>query len=175
MKTKTITVLLILSLLFNIAFISGLGYRVFRKSHKEHSQQKEAPSRTRESLNLTEEQKAKLDEFRKMFSPKADQIRDRLVEERKVLVDLVTKEKIDSLEIENQLKQVGKFQMEMERKVVFQMISEKRIMNPEQREIFNRILTHRIMSRDSFGPRRPKPESGQPALVPGKSDSLKKR
>lgn len=138
MKNRKTTVALILSLIFNVAFLAALGYRLWEK--KEHAESiRRRPSQSNrqyrgEPLKLTEEQRELLRQVRKEFSPRIRLIRNSLTQERQLLVGLLLQDAPDSLQVEYRLSHIGKFQLDIEREIMHQMLKEKQILPPELRE-----------------------------------------
>ncbi len=147
MKKNKLFFGLILSLLFNIAFISSLGYHLWKRREGQKPpqhrvfQQKRFPH---ERMRLAPDQKAHLREIREKFPHRIWPMRRELAEERRALGKLLMEEKPDTVRIEKRLRRIGELQTEMEKEVVFQMLKEKNILNPEQRKQFFRIMERHL-------------------------------
>jgi Spy/CpxP family protein refolding chaperone len=68
-----------------------------------------------------------------------------LFEERNKLATLITAAKPDTQVIAAQLERIGKHQVELEKEVVQQILLEKDLLDPAQRELFIGGILHRMM------------------------------
>ena len=165
MKNRKIVLALILSLAFNVAFLGTLGYRSWKKGRfpRSHSYREREDRRYfHEKLKLAPEQKQHLEQIRKEFSPRIKPIRIDLIQRRRALANLLIEDMPDSLEIERQLRDIGKLQMDIEREVVHQLLREKDILPQEERERYLNMIARRMGSK--LGPsfrdsRKPKLDS----------------
>ncbi len=157
MKSRKILILLILSLAFNLAFVSTFAYRLLQKDRSVRNFQRRGHS-IRESiqnkLNLTEEQRRRREELHRELVDKIRKIRRELGKERRVLGDLILSENPDSALIEEKIGRIGKLQTEMEKEVVYQIFKEKAIYTPEQRKYFLDMIRRRL----KYSGRRRTPE-----------------
>lgn len=157
-KQKTILIVMVVSLVFNAAFLGGLAYRLHDKSkHSESIFERRFVREGRpgkERLELSPELRESLRHIHEEFSPVIRDIRDRLRKERHDLLELLVVEDSDSLAIEEKLRRIGKFQLEIEREVVHRLFREKEMLPLEQRRQFLEMMTRRW--GDSPRPRREK-------------------
>jgi len=155
MKKNKLLFGLILSLLFNIAFIFSLGYHLWKRREVQKPlkhqvfQQKRFPH---ERMRLTPDQRMRLGEMRKKFPQSIWPIRKKLVEERKALGKLLMEKKPDTARIEERLSRIGELQTKMEKEVVLQMLKERDVLNPEQRKQFFRIMERHLDKNLPPGP-----------------------
>jgi len=147
MKKQGILIALIFSMVFNVAFLCGLGYRVWEKKRsKEFSLHSQRHYR-KERIVLSPEQKEQRDRIRKTFSPKIQSIRSELHRERCALGDLLMKDEPDTVLIEKKIDQIGKLQTDIEREVIYHLLREKSILTPDQRQQFLNTVLRRLGER----------------------------
>jgi Spy/CpxP family protein refolding chaperone len=175
MKNRKTTIALILSLIFNVAFLAALGYRLWeKKDHAESTRRRPSQSSRQyrgEPLKLTEEQKELLRQVRKEFSPRIRSIQSSLNQERQLLVGLLLQDKPDSLQVENRLSRIGKFQLDIEREIMHQMLKEKQILPPELRERYLNMVVSWLGAR----PPSSREHSGRRNGTKQDSTSMKER
>ena len=164
-KQKTIFFVMIVSLVFNAAFLGGLAYRLHEKSRPPKPGFppgfRGEPFR-RERVEIPVELRMKMRDIYKDFSPHARGIWTQLREERNALLEILMADKPDSAAIENQLKRIGEFQLEKEREVVHRLFREKDLLPLEQRRQFLEMMMRRLggSSRPpGVGPGRPRNHS----------------
>jgi Spy/CpxP family protein refolding chaperone len=169
MQKRLIHLALILSLVFNVAFLGALGYRLWTRRHDTHQREqrlrREPPE---ERMGLRKEQKEQLDKVRKDFFPRIRSIRMELFKERETLASILKGENPDTNQINVQLKRIGDLQCRIEKLVVFQLLKEKAFLDPQQREVFLQMIMRRMGEMGpGRGPRRLAPDSPG-SLRPGK-------
>jgi Spy/CpxP family protein refolding chaperone len=168
-KHRWIILALLLSVAFNMTFLCALAFRLWEKrGHRmewrarvEHAER--APGRSLEpggpgapgggpgfedELNLGREQRGRLKHLRDSFFPQIHMSHDRIFEKRKALAEMIASAKLDTAAIGRTLEEIGRMQIEIEQKVVRQMLQERELMNPKQREQFNRIIIGRFGVKD---------------------------
>ena len=138
---------MIVSLVFNAAFLGGLVYRLHERSktprHAFTRQfTKEGIRRNREAM--PEELRERMRVVHDRFSPRMRELRDRVRSERNALVEILMVDDPDSLAVENQMKRIGEFQLEIEREVVHRLFREKDLLPLEQRRQFLEMVTRRL-------------------------------
>lgn len=161
MQKKWIWLCLILSLVFNVAFIGALGYKTWTRRHgrppADERMRREPPRE--DGPRLRREQRERFREMHKEFFPRIRAIRERLRGERDALAALLKEENPDTSRIYAQLERISGLQAQIEKQVVFQMLKEKAILDPSQRDAF----VQRILRR--MGEREPGP-GGDPRWKP---------
>ena len=147
MKNKKMFIGLMLSLAFNLAFLGSLGYRLYEKNrypesrHRRVSREKHFHS---EQMKLSTDQKERLEQVRKQAFEQIRMIHTRINDEKQTLVQLIFKDEIDSLQIEERLRHIGNLQIDIERIGTARMVKVKEILTPEQREQFSKIVMERF-------------------------------
>jgi Spy/CpxP family protein refolding chaperone len=91
-------------------------------------------------IDLTDEQKQKVEEIRKDFLPKVTYMRQELRGKRLQLNDLIFASKPDLKAIDDKTREIAGLQSEVEKKVVDHILQEKELLNPEQRRQFYEII-----------------------------------
>ena len=145
-KQKSILVLMIVSLVFNVAFLGGLLYRLHERSRLPKPPfppglKKERFSRER--TDMPEGLREKMHDIHKQFSPRMRELQGRIREERDALIEILMADEPDSTAVENQLKRIGECQLEIEREVVHRLFREKDLLPLEQRRQFLEMVTRR--------------------------------
>jgi uncharacterized membrane protein len=168
MQKRYIMLGLILSLVFNVAFLGALGYRLWTRKHNPHLREqrmrRESPM---EGMGLRKEQKEQLDKIRKDFFPRIRNIRMRLTKERDTLASFLKVEDPDTNRINLQLNRIGDLQCQIEKQVVFELLKEKACLDPQQREVFVRMILRRMGEMGPGGnPRWKPPRSGNDKNMP---------
>jgi Spy/CpxP family protein refolding chaperone len=158
-KHRWMVLALLLSIAFNLTFLCALGFRLLekRKHRPEWRQRVERMERNparpgepgggpgfEDQLKLRPEQREKLKQLRDSFFPKIHQSHERIFEKRKALAEMIASAKLDTAAIGRTLEEIGRMQIDIEQKVVRQMLQERELMNPEQREQFNKIIIGRF-------------------------------
>jgi Spy/CpxP family protein refolding chaperone len=154
---------LLLSIAFNCAFLGAFGYRLQqrRKHRSEWNRRMERvePNPTRpggpgggpgseNELNLGPAQREQLKRLRETFFPQMHQSHERIFEKRKELAGMIASARVDTTAIGHTLDEIGRMQIEIEQKVVRQMLKERELMDPKQRGQFNQIIIGRFGAKD---------------------------
>jgi Spy/CpxP family protein refolding chaperone len=90
--------------------------------------------------SLTADQKAKLEDIRKVFFPKVAQIREDLRSKRSVLADLLFSDVIDKPAIAEKMEEITALQINLEKEVIDHILEEKMLLTPEQQRLFYQII-----------------------------------
>ena len=152
MKKKNVVYLLILSFIFNIAFLGSLGYRMIEKKRRKTAWAERA-ERGRKSFNewleLTEDQIAKLEEIREKFPSRIHSLRMQMNEERKKLGPMLRHESPDTIKIMAHLRSINQMQVEIENSIIQQVLREKAVLTPGQNEKYLKMV-ERHLGASSF-------------------------
>lgn len=146
-KQKSILVIMIVSLVFNLAFLSGFVYRLLERSkYPKHPVARHfmKDRSAGERMEMPEELRERMRDVHERFSPRMREFRERVRAERNVLVEILMADQPDSMAVENQLKRIGEFQLDIEREVVHRLFREKDLLPLEQRRQFLEMVTRRL-------------------------------
>lgn len=172
MKKRTTTIIVILSLAFNVAFIGSLGYRLWQKNRETdfrsqrferwNGENVERERRNQESPErpiFRPEEMEKIQEIRQMFEPRINEIQDELMEKRRAFGTLLMEEHHDSLQIYQLIDDIGKLQIEMEKEVTRQILMARTVLDSAGQRQFFWMLGRRMGS--DFPDMRPPRQDNQ--------------
>jgi len=142
MKRPLWMIILATSLILNLSFLAGYAYQKFSAG----------PEFIEDSLNLTPEQRARVVELRDRFLQQAGRTGGQMGELHGRLIDAIAAEPHDPSAVEAAFDQIRRCQREMQQLVADHLLSEKRILTPEQRAAFFSGLKGRMRSQ-AHGPR----------------------
>ena len=156
-KKRWLLLGLALSVAFNCTFLGAFGYRLWSK-HRNQAVWIERIERigpggspmAEERFEFRMEQREHLKHIRERFLPRVGKIHERLFEKRRQLADMVTADKPDTIAIGRVLDEIGRLQIQIEKDVVRQMLKERDVMDPEQRERFLEMIERRFREGDQF-------------------------
>jgi uncharacterized membrane protein len=147
MKNRWVFLGLIVSLAFNFAFLGALTYRLIERrgirgpAIRKVIKGKGIPN---EFMELRPDQEMCLQEIRQVFHPEIGKIRKKLHNERRKLGDLLRKEPPDTQLMEKQLERIGDLQNQIEKKVLYQLLKEKALLDSAQQEDYVCIIEDRL-------------------------------
>jgi Spy/CpxP family protein refolding chaperone len=96
--------------------------------------------------DLTEEQRAKVQEIRKIFLPKVAELRQNMRSKRSELAEQLFEAPADRLKIHAVTDQILQYQAELEREVIEHILQEKEILSDSQRKKFYDIIVGQFAS-----------------------------
>jgi Spy/CpxP family protein refolding chaperone len=96
--------------------------------------------------DLTDEQRAKVQEIRKVFLPKVAELRQNMRSKRAELAERLFEVPADRLKIHAVNDQILQFQAELEREVIEHILQEKEILSDSQRKMFYDIIVGQFAS-----------------------------
>jgi Spy/CpxP family protein refolding chaperone len=163
-RQKWLWLVLLLSAAFNFTFLGAFGYRLWKQhgqqAHWAERMERFGPPGPPEGVDLRDmgpppiefrmEQREHLKNIRGSFLPKVGKSHGRLFEKRRALFDLVTAPKPDTVAIGRAIEEIGGIQVQIEKDVVRQMLKERDVMDPEQRERFHQQIMRRLRDADPF-------------------------
>lgn len=172
MKRRTLILGLTVSLIFNVAFLGSLGYRLWEKSKTkaEQSDRRDRDRRDRYRTELTPELRERLKSLYEHSYSRIKPLRADLSEERKALTELLMEAEPDSFLIEERLERIGRLQMNIERDLIMQLVKETEILPLEQRRRFLELVLQRGRSHRRREPREVKTGEGDEKRGPGSDD-----
>jgi Spy/CpxP family protein refolding chaperone len=142
MKRPLWIIILATSVILNLSFLAGYAYQKFSAG----------PEFVEDGLNLTPERQARVIELRDRFLQQAGRTGGQMGELHGRLIDAIAAEPHDPAAVEAAFDQIRQCQREMQQLVADHLLSEKRILTPEQRAAFFSELKERMRSQ-AHGPR----------------------
>ena len=150
MSKKTLSWLLIISLVINISTIGTFGYYQWFKTEKK--KRSESSRRHKESLQkslgLTDEQSEKMTELRKKLF---DEIKPMIREVKKSRSELVEMIKQDSASLEpmnDKIDKINDIEKEIHKKATANLLNYRTILTEEQRSKFVEMMAGRMFGSD---------------------------
>ena len=151
MSKKTLTWLLIFSVIINISTLATFSY--YRWFEPKKQIYKTHRSEHRESLStklgLTEEQSQKVQELRSAFWKEIKPLRIRLTEERRHFIQILNQDSVNIDEVFKSINNISEIQKQMQQKTVENMLAHQSILTPEQRKNFFSIMSKRMQLGES--------------------------
>ena len=163
MKKRTITIIVILSLAFNVAFIGSLGYRLWQKNREVDTRFSRFDRRNGETIERDRrneefperpvfwpEEREQIEEIRKMFEPRINEIQGKLTEKRRALGILLMEEHVeedpDTFIIYEHIDEIGALQTELEKEVTRQILMARTVLDSAGQRQFFWMLGRRMGS-----------------------------
>ncbi|HHS12845.1 MAG TPA: periplasmic heavy metal sensor [bacterium] len=164
MKKRHMTWICIVSLVFNAAFITAIGFQVFQRRYR--TEKPDVKKQPVVSMDIPPEKREKLSELRQAFFKEIDPSVRRIREEKKQLLEMFMNESVDSLRVHQKIETVAELQRVIDKKVANQLMKEKRILPSDQQDRFYRFLLSRMGGESRHSRREPskdkKPENREP-------------
>jgi uncharacterized membrane protein len=158
MKNRWIFIGLLISLAFNFSFMGALGYRLWERKERQKinaARIKRKKLLPNEKVKIRPEQKAYLEQLRKTFKPRIRGIKENLNHERRMLGMLLMDDLLDTNQVNKHIERIGNLQIAIEKAVVYQLINEKEMLDPDQRRHFIRGVLKKFQGDHSmFLPQR---------------------
>jgi Spy/CpxP family protein refolding chaperone len=151
MKSKWLTVVLVLSLAINAGVLASMGYHYYVNASTPSS----APcpispgdSHLYQSLGLSNVQLAKIDPLAQKFHGRIAELGAAMEEKKEVLVTLLQKNS-DPMEIENLRKEMAGIQDEVQKEVITHITELKKILDPDQQQRFFDLMRQNMTRAQS--------------------------
>jgi len=146
MSKKTLTWLLIFSVIINISTLATFGYhRWFEpkgpRFDRDRSPHKEFFSR---ELGLTEEQSQQVQALRSELWQQIKPLKSQLDEERRHFFQIQNQDSVNINEVYNSIDKISEIQKQMQRKTVENMLAHQSILTPEQKKKFFSLMANRM-------------------------------
>ena len=148
MRSKWLTVVLVLSLAVNAGVLATMGYHYYHNASLTSS----APcplspgdSHLYQSLGLSNLQLSKMDPLAQKFHGRLAELGAIMEEKKMVLIDLLRKDG-DPKEIENLRKEMAAIQDEIQKEVITHIMESKKILDAKQQERFFDLM-HQSVTR----------------------------
>jgi len=158
MSKKTLTWLLIFSIIINISTLASYSYHRWlkpdRRSHRSfRSSHREALSK---KLGLTEQQAQQVRELRSELWETIKPLRAQLHEERCKFMQEIKRDTVNIDEIYQSINRISEIQKQMQLKSVENMLAHQSILTPEQRKKFFELMSKRMQIEGSKRRHRPR-------------------
>ncbi len=145
------TWLLIVSVGINVSFVAGFVF-VKYKHHREGHEEDSVLIGLRGQLQLTDNQQKQIERLKnEMFNQVQNFQRD-LTRQREILSELLAAPNTDQAAIMARLDRISTIQRTVQRIVVDHLLEEKKLLSPEQQEVFSQIIRQRVCPRGGHGP-----------------------
>jgi Spy/CpxP family protein refolding chaperone len=142
MKSKWLTVVLVLSLSINAGVLVSMGYHYYVNA----STPSTAPcpmspgdSHLYQSLGLSNAQLAKMEPLAREFHGRIAELGAAMEEKKETLTDLLQKDS-DPVKIENLRKEMAMIQDEIQKEVITHITELKKILDPDQQQRFFNLI-----------------------------------
>jgi Spy/CpxP family protein refolding chaperone len=142
MRRHIKTLAVIFSVALNLAFLVGYGVRRFS----------DRPRFAYEDLDLSEDQRVRIEAGRDRFLSALNDIGDRIIAKHLELMDLIAAEPTDRQAVEGKFQEIHSLQQSMQSNVMEHLLEDKQILTPEQRAKFFALLKSRIRAQVAPGP-----------------------
>jgi len=151
MSKKTLTWLLIFSIIINISTITTFSYhRWFKPTKKtEKTYRSTHIESLSKKLGLTEEQARQVRELRSNLWQELKPLRNQLNDERGHFIQILKQDTINIDKLHKRIDSIAEIQKQMQRKTVENMVAHQSILTLEQRKKFFTIMTKRMHSNES--------------------------
>ena len=136
------TLVVVFSVALNIALLAGYGL----------SRYASRPRFAYEGLDLSAEQRARIEAGRDRFLHAMNETGDKIIQKHLELMDLIAAEPTDRQAIESKFHEIYSTQQSMQSSVMEHLLDDKEILNPAQRAKFFAILKDRIRAQGAPGP-----------------------
>lgn len=153
MRTKWWTLILIFSLAFNAAVLGVCGYHYYHYTCVAPSTYCPLSPGNRhfyQRLGLSDSQLERMKPLARTFHAKLYKLSRETERKRALLVDLLSREEVNSGRIERLRKNMAGIQDRIQREVIAHIIDVKRVLKPEQKERFFRLLRKSIQQEESW-------------------------
>lgn len=145
MKTKILTILLIISLGINVGVIFAFGFRGRRAPRLRPEFRRE---RLQRSLDLTDEQNQMFEKYRKELNNQLAPLREKIHQKRRELLALLKADTIEEEKVNAVLAEIANLQAEIEKNVVHHSIKIRKMLTPEQQKKFITVLEQQLFPRE---------------------------
>ena len=148
MRSKWLTLILILSLAINAGVLVSMGYNYYVNASTPSSApcpMSPGDSHLYQSLGLSNTQLAKIDPLAREFHGRIAELGVAMEGKRELLVDLLAKDG-DPASIENLRREMAGIQDEIQKEVITHITEVKKVFNPDQQRRFFNLMNQSMMS-----------------------------
>jgi Spy/CpxP family protein refolding chaperone len=151
MKENMKNLVLVFSLILNLAFLGGTAYYTLSPHPGACMPSGSCPFLYQE-LNLSREQLARVEPIRDRFHERLSKIAGSIKAKQIQLVDLLGAQDFDSRAVNHLQEEIQTLQQSMQDTVITHIREETMVFTPEQRRTFFKLMKERIASRGHPGP-----------------------
>lgn len=146
MSKKTLTWLLIFSVIINVSTLATVAYhRWFKEkkyaTHRSRSNHREYFAK---KLGLTEQQTQQVQQLRAELNRQIKPLKTQLDEQRCHFFDILQQDSVNINEVYESINNISDIQKQMQQKTVENMLAHQSILTPEQRKIFFSLMAKRM-------------------------------
>jgi len=148
MKSKWLTVVLVLSLAINAGVLGSMGYHYYVNASDRSSAScpmSPGDSHLYQSLGLSNLQLSKMEPLAQKFHGRLEELGALMEEKKEALIAFLQKDS-DPVSIENLRKEMAGIQDEIQKEVIVHIMESKKILDPQQQQRFfdlmRRNMTH---------------------------------
>ena len=148
MRSKWLTLILILSLAINAAVLATLGYHYYYNTSLTPSApcpMSPGDSHLYQSLGLSNLQLAKMEPLAQKFHGRLAELGARMEEKKETLTNLLQKDS-DPASIENLRKEMAGIQDEIQKEVIIHIMESKKILDPNQQQRFFDLMRQTMVT-----------------------------
>jgi len=151
MSKKTLTWILIFSVIINISTLATVSYHRWFKPKKQRTDRSRSNHHEflSKKLGLTDEQSQKIKELRSELWQQLKPLKNQLNDERRHFFQIQNQDTTNIEEIYNSIERISEIQKQMQRKTAENLLAHQSILTPEQRKKFFSIMASRIKMGDS--------------------------
>jgi Spy/CpxP family protein refolding chaperone len=172
MSKKTLTWLLIFSVIINISTLATFGYHRWFEPKRPRFERGRSPQKEffRKELGLTDEQWNKVQALKSEFWQQIKPLKTQLDEEHRHLFQIQNQDTVNIEEVYRSIDKISEIQKQMQRMTVENILAHQSILTPEQRKKFFSMMAKWMPLGESK-------RRHSPGMNPdeGHEDSLKNR
>lgn len=146
MSKKTLTWLLVFSVILNISTIGTFGYFRWMKTgeQKPGSHKRDHRDYFNKQLGLTEAQSDSMGNLRTRFWQEIKPLRGELDQARKELFEILKQDSLNDQKVNVKIDEISEIQKLMQRKTIENFLQHQSILTPEQNKKFIEIMSSRL-------------------------------
>ncbi|NOZ62399.1 MAG: Spy/CpxP family protein refolding chaperone [Calditrichaeota bacterium] len=155
MSKKTISWLLLISLIINFSVLATFSYYRWLHNSKNtaRSHRSDFRSRMKKRLNLTDDQEKQINDLRAQFFERIRPLRNKIHAQRRDMMQLISQDSVDTNLVMQKLDSLKELEKQIDVESVKNLLRYREALSAEQQKRFMKMITGR-MHRDS---RRGKP------------------
>ena len=153
MRTKGRSLILIFSLAINAAVLGVCGYHYYRytcAASSAYCPLSPGDQHFYQGLGLSDSQLERMEPLARTFHVKLDELSRETEKKRELLVNLLSREEVDTGRIERLRKDMASIQDQIQREVITHLLDVRKILNPEQKEHFFALLRRSMKQENNW-------------------------